>query len=185
MGSVTFLVMVGLITLVLLLANRGGSEEPAQVSKVDNNWKTIDHPAYGISFSTPIGLQVSVLDSGFGSIVGSLMDGNTVLLLNIHRLTDKSIVDLRTLVGSESDWSISEIVKGKVKGIKYAGRQLVDDAHEEDVEAEEYVLSDSYVVGIKLLLGGNVLSAECSVAGPSYADSISICNRVIDSIKLN
>ncbi|MEX2053953.1 MAG: hypothetical protein WD883_00145, partial [Candidatus Colwellbacteria bacterium] len=146
-------------------------------------WKTIEHPTYGVSFQVPIALDVSVIDDGLGSVAGSLIDGNTVVTLDIYTTENNEGLSANQLLRSGVNWSTSEIKVGKYEGIKYVGRELVGDVHDEGDEAEDYILPDSYVVGLKLLRGGTVLTAKCSVVGFDYAEYISVCDRIIDSIK--
>jgi len=182
-GSIAFVVVVALMAVVLVLVNRSGEDQPAEVIGVTEEWKTIEHPTFGITFSTPIDLGVSVIDDGFGSVVGSLIDGNTVVTLDIYSTEREEGLSAADLLEPGLDWTISETKKGEYSGVRYVGRKLIGEVYDEEEGVDEYALPDSYVVGLKLLNDNSALTAQCSVAGFGYAEYIPVCDWVIDSIK--
>ena len=181
----SFLLLVALITLVSVWLNRATTDddeitavnEPAEILKIDDGWGKVTHSAYGISIELPENWKTNIYESGEGAIEANYQLGETSASVLVYKFMDDSgrgIEDIKTQLAKI--FNVSEIEVSEVAGLSYVGQDSDEDVGGGGVETE------SYVVGRSFVLGENILDTKCVISGPEYANLISECNRIVESM---
>jgi len=177
---VVFAIVVLLITLMLWLSGSG------------KNWKTINHPTYGISFEAPANWDIKAFEFGKGRVTGSFNSGDTVAYLNIS-LAAVEDPNEQSLLNSVLPFTGEHIERGGLTGVSYTGKVIEEGGGQEWEEpndnsvwrttSETQFLENSYLQGRKFIVSSGIIGAECVILGPDYKSYISTCNGILNSIK--
>ena len=153
------------------------TEGPAEIFKIDGGWGEVTHSAYGISIELPENWETSIYESGEGAIEANYQLGETSASVLAYKFTDDSgrgIEDIKTQLAET--FNVSEIEVSGVVGLSYTGQDSDEDIGGGGVEAE------SYIVGRAFVLEVGMLDVKCVISGPDYANLISECNRIVESM---
>jgi len=161
-------------------------------SSSGNNWETIDHPGYEISFKVPVTWDVGTLESGRERISGSFNGGDTMVYLDINLITTNN-PSQQNLFNRALPFAGEKIKQGGLIGVLYAGK-VIDEGGGEEWPTQENggagqnapeikFLENSYFQERTFIVDSGIIDTKCITLGPDYKSYISVCNDILSSVK--
>ena len=176
---------VVVFTIIFAFTSRrtdtNGQSEPASLQPTSAGWMRIEHPTYGISLDVPEDWAVAIFGDGTKEIRGVPNENPSAAALAAYKVPNKTDITIDELIqktGTRYSITISDI--GKYPGIIYVGRDVIDMDYGLSEEAQ--FMEDSYLIGRRLIVGVDTLEIICGAHGPQYAQYISACDGIINSL---
>lgn len=184
-------VVIGLVVIItgLILLNRSQEEPSSQsedqagqervnISRLPNGWQLIENTKFHYAFEIPPNWEAQLIGDDIEA--GFRADTFRADIL-VNGYSNPENIGLREWIESSKPSEVTEIKKERMKGLKYVGRELVEDF--ENSEIQLAIMNESYILGNIFQIQDKVVDIRCSISGVNYRTMIPTCERIVESLQ--